>query len=266
VLHDLTYSIVAAALVFAQPAWSASISDSGAFADFFSSVDIEYSSLDPYDPGDFLPPLGGPLGAPVVGIDKFDPALGTLTEIYLEVVAPIFLGFGGGISATQVDGGLPFAVEAIVAGEAGVYYVDAPDTLVGLETDDFDVYAGCGGGPGDGGCSSGVDVGFTDGMVVGPPKPISGMVDLADFIGAGEVEVLSVAMFLQSGADFMPFGLPPDNVDEPVFFTVGYDVFDGIPGPTVEITYEYSPVPLPAPILMLGSAALVLMGVSRRKP
>lgn len=212
-----------------------------------------YSSLDPSDPGSFFLDFSR-----VVGIPRFDPALGTLTDITLTVepTAPIRLELGGELEGIQDDPGELFAAEAYVEGDFGVYY-DSTSSLSSLLFDFFGAGASCDGFAGEGGCGD---------SLYSVAEPLSGSssildsVDPADFIGAsGSVESLIVGLFYPVSAEF-PVA---DNVSE-VTLDLFFDIYDDEIGDgPIGITYSYEPVPLPPAVALLGPA-LLLLGRWRR--
>jgi hypothetical protein len=212
-----------------------------------------YSSLDPSDPGSFFLDFSR-----VVGIPRFDPALGTLTDITLTVdpSAPIQVEIGGDLTGIQDDPGELFAAEAYVDGDYGVYY-DSTSFLSTLLVDFFSAGASCDGGVDDGGCGDSL-YGVSDSL--SGTSSILGSVDPADFIGAsGSVESLIVGLFYPVSAEFPV----TDNVSE-VTLDLFFDLYDdGIGEGPIGITYSYEPVPLPPAVALLGPA-LLLLGRWRR--
>lgn len=241
-------------------AQAASTTVFGDFADFFSS--ISYTSADGPPSGFFL------FDAPVTGLAKFDPALGTLTDIIVTIgdsgppAGPVFLSLSADIAATQADIEIPFSASAMVTGDAGLYYLTmaTADTIF---ADFFDISASCGGGFADLVCADGGGVGGTDGEISGTTS-IFGLVDPADFVGAGEfVETLVVGLFIETAATFTAL----DNVLEATL-DVSYDVFAGTSAlptdPVIELTYVYTPVPLPGALLLFAPVAAGLAFARRR--
>ena len=95
-MRRITRFAVAMVAVFALVACQRSTADEitffGDFADGFGAGP-SYSSFDPPDPGSFTLDFS----ELIVGIPKFDPSLGTLTDItvFVEDTDPIFYFLGG---------------------------------------------------------------------------------------------------------------------------------------------------------------------------
>ena len=195
----------------------------------------------------------------VVGIPKFDPSLGTLTDITVFVDDPdaIFYTIMGGISAEESDPGLPdFTAEVTLLGDVGVNY-ETITTVHSILVDDIELSGFCGGMAGEGSCGDAL-LSTGDGVLEGS-ESIFTIVDLVDFVGPGDVDSLFVQLFLESTATF-------DLTNATATATVDYDVFDGDSGvddPVIGVTYTYTPVPEPTSVLLVASA-LAMFGWLRR--
>lgn len=194
----------------------------------------------------------------VTGLPRFDPALGTLTGVSIDVE------FDYSISASVeavgvIDDALPhtagfttsFADFELIYQKGGSGYVlGSQPTIDMLE---------CSGGAFDAAC-------FTDDFDSGTwsaagidAASVSGF-ELSDFVGAGEVSVLELWFVLYE------LGVNLDNADG-LYGTYDISVDPASPpfdSNSVTINYTYAPVPLPPALWMLGGALAVLMTRMRR--
>lgn len=218
------------------------------FGDFDAISDgNSYTSDDPFDPNSFFL-----FDSSVVGIPKFDPTLGTLTDIIVSINGnnPILIDVFADLDAEQADEMFEFFADAYVEADAGLYYETPDPSIITLISEDASLGASCGGGMFEGGCFDSV----------GYPSSVAGTVsilddvDLADFVGAGDVEKLLIGLFLGVSAEFLT-----DNVTLATFDTF-FDIYtDGAPEqPVIELTYVYTPIPIPAAWLLLAPALLML--------
>lgn len=261
-----TIRTTAIALLFAltSHAKAAEMTVFGDFDDFFSP--LSYTSATPHDPGFFFL-----FDAGVMGIPKFDPGVGMLTDITVSVdpLKPISFDIGGDFDAAQADTLSAFTSSVSLFGDFGVYYESGGIfTVMG---DVFSISAGCGGAAmdPDGGCgdmapaasdSAGPPFGPTSVFELFGSDSIFADVDMGDFVGPGEmVDSLLVGMFIETTAMFVNDNVSLSTLD------VFYDIFAAGSGmdDVVAVTYTYTPVPLPAGILLLGPALGLIAG-SRR--
>jgi|GEM_PF-4696433 len=231
----------------------------GDFADGFGSA-ATYSTFDSPDSGFVLA-----FDEPIVGIPKFDPSLGTLTDItvFVEDTDPITYDIGGGLSVAEIDPMEPggFFGDVFISADVGINYEDPSGTsLTPVITDFLDLAGVCSGGPGEGGCGDGVFHG-EDGILEGS-ESVFGFVDPADFIGPGSVDSLFVQLFVPTTAMFTTSNADADA-------DVGFDIFAGISAPPVDsivgVTYTFTPVPEPTSLLLAVPALALLGGRRRRK-
>lgn len=191
--------------------------------------------------------------ASVTGLQQFNPALGALTGVTFDITA-------GGFSWDASMFGEPPTQGDLFEGEfegfiqADLAYVDglSASVLAGV-SDSINLL--CSSDFGDELCedfnSNSLDF-STDGFDI--PHSI-GDFDLADLIGTGDVTNLSVGVNT-FGSSF----LTNDGLDfvEVTGFAEASNV-------TVEVTYEYSVVPVPAAAWLFGSGLLGLVSLARRK-
>lgn len=224
----------------------------GDFFDFFSGHTSD--SSEPITSDGFFD------SALIEGIAKFDPSLGTLTdiEVTIDPTKPIMAFIEGLVTVEQDMEAFEFFGGADTFGDYGVYY-ETSSSLHSVFVELYDVATDCGGGPMDGGCDGGASSSGVSEL--SGTTSIFDIADLADFVGVGEtVDTLFVGIFGELVASF-----GGDNVSF-ITFELFYDLFaegSGIDDEVVAVTYTYSPIPLPAPFLLLAPA-LVLLSVSRR--
>jgi hypothetical protein len=235
---------------------AAEITFFGDFEDGFGPA-VFYDSEFPYEPGSF----DLVFSELVVGISKFDPSLGTLTDItiFIDTTDPISYSFDGGISAAELDDGLDgFSADMLSFGDVGVNYESPDFALHPIIVDDFEVLGFCSGFPGEGFCGEAIDT-TGDGEVDGS-ESVMGLVDPADFVGLGDVDSLFVQLFLEGTALF-------DLTNSTAVGEVFYDVFDGDSGADdaiVGVTYTFTPIPEPSSVLLTASMLALLGGMRRR--
>lgn len=219
----------------------------GDFEDGFGSVAGTYESGVPYVPGS----VTHSFHEMVVGLSKFDPSLGVLTdiEVFVEGSSPIFYTLGGGMEVTELDDLLPeYSASMSLFGEVSLNYEGASlaSTLFG---DAIPLSAAGVGAPGTGSFTTPVSS-SADGMLTGDAS-IFGAVDLSDFVGPGAVDTLFVDMFVEDTADF--------SVDNATAMAgLAFDVFDsdsGADDAVIGITYTFTAA-VPEP----GSASLLVLG------
>ena len=228
---------------------AAVVIDTGGFPNGLTSA--IYSSSDTPTPFFFT------LGGMVIGIDKFDPALGILIDMIIDVspAEPITGVMAGDLSATQIDEMKSFDVFADASAEFGVFYEHPGNSLIPTSlTTTLSIFPGCGGGVGEGGCGDfGDDTIDLFGMA-----SIIGIVDPADFIGAGLVDSLFVHMFYPETA-----GWVTDNADGEM--TIDYDLFGMALGNVIAVNYVYTPIPVPLALWLLVAPLAILRGLRQHE-
>ena len=196
--------------------------------------------------------FGNSFPVDVTGLSQFDPSLGILTDVTFNVLSGEFswnLEIAGdpltnefeGIYTAEVQGDLLYqsgmsflvlegvvdSIEGFCAGDQsfGDFCFDANGNNLDYEFDSFDV-----------------------------DRDLSEF-DLADIIGTGDVTNLSL--------DVVLFNESFDEVTEFAFLEV-FGIAE-ITNAVVEVTYEFTAVPVPAAVWLFGSAILGLAGLARRK-
>lgn len=231
----------------------------GDFEDAFGGVG-GYSSEDPPVPGSFFLEVN----EGVVGIPKFDPSLGTLTDItvFVDDSAPIFYTLGGDVSADELDDGVPDGFGAMVSLETdvGLYYeATGGSGFESVVADVVELSGLCTGGAGDSGCIDELFA-FADGELVGGASLFSTAL-LTDFVGLGDVASLYVQLYVPVTADF-------EVENATGFADLSYDISDldsGADDEVIGVTYTYTPVPEPATLTFLLPAAACLRSRRARR-
>ena len=230
----------------------------GDFADGFGPVPIAYSSSIPYEPGIFAPVFH----EMVAGIPKFDPSLGTLTDItvFVDASSPIFYTLGGGMTVTEVDDSLPdYSASIMLFGDIMLNYEST--SLASMILSEVIPLEGMGiGAAGTGGFTTPVGT-PADGSLIGAAS-VFGSVDLADFVGPGLVDTLFIDLIVEDTADFMV-----DNSTATA--SLAFDVFDsdsGVDDAVIGVTYTFTPIPEPNTAgLFVCAASLFTLARRRRK-
>lgn len=220
----------------------------------FAATSVEMGSYAPIsDGGLFLASDGPPdLGASgsllaVSGIDKFDPALGTLDSVTVETVFDyewdLFM-FATGID----DISLPHSADVAFA-FSPEFFLGLGDPMVSLSpifSLAEDASASCFG------LAFGEPCG--DGAFVSGAVPFSETLtsSLGDFVGPGTLDELIVGLFIEIQPTFV-FDNVPDVEAE-----LTAELFAG----SVTVTYEYTPIPEPGTALLLGVG---LAGLASRR-
>lgn len=246
----------------ARTATAETVTFFGDFADGFGSVPIAYSSDTPYDPGSIVPVFH----EGVTSIPKFDPALGTLTDITVFISptgsSPIFYSLGGSMTVTKSSLSIPdYGGSVSLMAELMVNYEAGPGTFAVLG--ESIALEGAGAGPtGSTEFTTSVAPAGADGMLTGSAS-VFGAVDLADFVGPGLVDSLYVDLIIQDTADFAL-----DNATATA--GLGFDVFDadsGIDDDVIGVTYTYTITAIPEPSVIgsLAMLAAVTTGFTRRR-
>ncbi len=230
----------------------------GDFEDDFGGVPVIYDSDIPYEPDSFI----GLMHEKVVGISKFDPSLGTLTDVVIFTEEAIAYSVSGGMTISEVDDSLPdyFASIGLVAEIQLSYDGVIPSAVftefIPLEGADL-------GDMGSGSIDTPIfSVPPADGALTGSAS-VFDSIELADFVGTGFVDSLFVDLIIQDTAAFSL-----DNATATA--SLEYDVFDGDSGaddPVIGVTYIFDSVSIPEPgnALILCSLLPMLL-VRKRKP
>lgn len=186
----------------------------------------------------------------VTGLSKFDPSLGTLTGISFDVSSGFF-NYSADLFGEPLIG-IDFLGEFSSNIQADLIYSTGTSGLV-LEGISSSIDLSCSDVMGDG-CSDNISDMFDfDSDSFDVPRPLSDF-DLTDFVGNGDVTNLELSLIL--------FGISFPESD-------GFDLLEvfgsaDISNAIVEITYEFTPVPLPASAWLLASS-LGLLGWFRKK-
>jgi len=231
--------LIALTIFLAQAANAATVTFSSGTFDASLAIQADLS-------GDFS------FGMPTVvtGLQQFDPSLGTLTGVSFAVTTGTFSWtadmFGEPMTGADFDAEFTTNIQGDLVyldGSSGLAVVVAPDSFdllcVGTEPDScFD--------------SNDNTLDYTTSSFP-IARPLTDF-NLADLVGVGNVTnlQLGVGMF---GTSF----LSVNGLD----FVEVFGSAD-ITGATVEVTYEFAPVPVPAAAWLFGSA-LGLLGWMRRK-
>jgi hypothetical protein len=228
----------------------------GDFEDGFGSVAGMYDSDVPYDPG----LLAHPFHEKILGLSKFDPSLGILTDItiFVDAGSPIFYSLGGGMEVLEIDDSLPdYSASVSLFGEVLINYegMSAATTVMG---EVIPLFGAGTDSAGTGMFSTGIGT-SADGSLTGA-ESVFGAVDFSDFVGLGPVDTLWVDMFVQETADF--------DVDNATATAgIGFDVFDsdsGADDAVIGITYTFTPVPEPGTTGLFFFALAVIATIRSR--
>lgn len=205
------------------------------------------------------------LEAIIAGLPKFDPSVGTLTRISVDVNANFTHEMG--VGATDVTGpgeehSAEFATEfteiEIIYNTGNVGFVVGSYGL----SDALDCF-GDGGEP----CSNyeifddvwaEAEVGGTDITTLDSPNA---QYDPSDFIGTADVEALEL-LFVAYQINTMSQNADGVYVEQKFLLDAG-DLVAG--DNTFTINYEYSPVPLPAAVWLFAGALVGVVTLSRRR-
>jgi hypothetical protein len=221
-------------------------------ADFMTSTTGAYDevgaspSYTPYDVGD---PGDAGYTLPdkaITGLDQFDPALGTLTGITLEIEADWYWqidAYGQSVLDDSQPNSIDFAIDFIqifigynAAGGSTFVLVSADESVeVYPYAEEFE-------GPA---FDSNDNLGTLSG-----PVDITPQVDLNDFIGLGPVTSLAAFIAYPDGVDQFDI----ENLDPDETYA---DLVISLNGADVTLTYHYVPEPTTMALLGVGAAAIV---------
>ncbi len=186
----------------------------------------------------------------VTGIGKFDPALGTLTEINLfaEFEAEFSIDVFG---VDVIDDAEPHSVDFdadFIQFFIGYKPAGSSSTFV-LPELALPAFASCFGAPFEGECMDS----FCDGATVVDGTDVMGVsgLVLADFVGAGDVDTLSafIAIPVPGGGQFIL-----DNV-----FEGEADLFAAMYNVDLTVEYVCTPIPEPATFSLLALGGLAFL-------
>lgn len=215
------------------------------------------SGINSIESVDSVPNANGSFADEVIpsGLAQFDPSLGTLTAIRVTASFDyeVFVSFAAsGIINTGVS---HTASVSNLFHEVGISISQSssPGSLspIGEFSEFFPEFYGGVGNPGDGEAYS---ENFGGSGTVSDTIDVFSLVEVADFIGTGNVQALVVAIFTPVEATF-----ELNNVDNA---TINFN--SSVENGSISIEYEYTPVPEPS-IAYLGGLALVFgLGFRRR--
>lgn len=260
-MRTLILTIFLAITIFSFDALAATMTTTGTFSAFGDSDEVEYffSAGDPPEPTQNIRIFS----EPVFGLTKFDPSLGTLNEMTIN--AEFSYQVTASIEVEQVlDDELPthsasFSVNTgSFEGDRGHVYVryTKGSSSFFMTNEFFTPSIGCSGSSepcANDETSQAVNFDAPEDILSHPLK--SQQIDLADFVGDGVINRISMAILLPEGSEWVT-----DNVAE----AYG-EIFVAIDAGTVSIEYDFTPtaVPVPAALWLFMSAAGGLFGMQR---
>ena len=189
-------------------------------------------------------------GANISGLNLFDPALGTLTEV--NILGSLSYTFDIDLSTYVIDTAQPHQVDAVV-GVAITLIDDSAGVLIDVAAENVPFN-----------CSSSGSISCTGS--ISPQQIInSSTVNrtitssnlLSIFTGSGNIDFLQLES-IPMAVDF----LSSNNIDESRFHA-GSSLLNL--NADITVTYNYSPVPIPAAIWFFGSGLLSMIVIARRK-
>lgn len=263
-----------ATLWIGSPALAATISTIGTFSAVNDFNDYYFSNEPDEDPPSSNLQIQD---SPVVGLQQFDPSLGTLTGITLsadftmdvDATVEVFEVGGSGSNVshsagfTMVNGPGPFAEQGVGTLVRYNASTDASNFTRSMLYQGLDIAGSCAGVADEGnqGCLDTVSdtLTFTQSGNAFDNFNVFQNFELIDILGTGNLDgLVKVATLLYDGQLWKP-GVDTINVIEAEGLTEAY-----LNAGTVTIEYEYTAVPVPAAAWLFGSA-LGVFGFLRRR-
>jgi hypothetical protein len=215
-----------------------------------------------YDSADSFDPNGGGIGITIGlgGLDKFDPALGTLNQILIKPgssmgVAPYLYHYSEAQITINSAGMIDFEVTPPFPADGGIYYLPSNSNFITsvsvIESDFYSYYSEF--------ADAGDDILFLTDEGLDLPESgnvmeISGFF-ADDFVGTGEVTALEYGVFLPQSVEFT---VVSSNIDFLEVF-VQLELEAGY----MDVEYHYTPVPEPRASAFI--AALGALWLCRRR-
>ena len=211
--------------------------------------DISDSEFYSFDEPIGVPPSGGFLNTlPITGLDKFDPSLGTLISVMIEVEFDwefSFDVFGTGVFDETADNSFEAELDFL---DFFVGYTPTGDTSTFVTAGEFTSPFAAGSEGPFGGDAFGFDFVSESFSGTDTISDSSGFLE-SDFVGAGEITTLELAVAVPTEGTLLAL----DNLDG-IEGELLYDIFDG---GTATITYEFVPEPASLALIALGGITLL---------
>ncbi len=203
-----------------------------------------YQDTDTYIRGWYVPASARNI---FTGLEKFDPSLGTLTGVALSI--DFDYSYDIAVQAGNVtDPAFNHSVSAAHEDRIVFRVLYRPDSstsvVLAVEGPALDTYIAAG----DAGAPPASNLTQGSGTLTRALLDITELVDLADFIGTGDVEALQIAPHLPWSLE-----LTLDNLD------AASAQINALQSPgTVSLQYTYIPVPEPASLALIALGSLLL--------